>query len=172
MKQGFAMPALNLTTASQEAVIEELGTADKPVVYGHKQMFEGVRFGITLPQILSISTHMNALRNRVLLIGRLGQDPERIEFDGGKVKAIIRLATNEVYRNADGDKMETTQWHNIVAWGRLADIMTKYLCKGNEVAIEGRLVYRQYEDKMGQQRVAAEIVTQEMLMLDRPLQDT
>ena len=115
---------------------------------------------------------MNALRNRVLLIGRLGQDPERIEFDGEKVKANLRLATNEVYRNANGEKMETTQWHNIVAWGQLADIMTKYLCKGSEVAIEGRLVYRQYEDKMGQQRVAAEIVTQEMLMLDRAPQDT
>ena len=113
---------------------------------------------------------MNALRNRVLLIGRLGQDPERIEFDGEKVKASLRLATNEVYRNADGEKTETTQWHNIIAWGQLADIMTKYLSKGNEVAIEGRLVYRQYEDKMGQQRVTAEIVTQEMLMLDRPMQ--
>ena len=153
-------------------MIKELGTADKPSLYGHKPVFEGVRFGITLLQILSISTHMNALRNRVLLIGRLGQDPERIEFDGEKVKANLRLATNEVYRNADGEKTETTQWHNIVAWGQLADIMTKYLCKGNEVAIEGRLVYRQYEDKMGQQRVAAEIVTQEMLMLDRPPQDT
>ena len=111
---------------------------------------------------------MNALRNRVLLIGRLGQDPERIEFVGDKVKANLRLATNEVYRNADGEKTETTQWHNVVAWGQLADIMIKHLCKGNEVAIEGRLIYRHYEDKTGQQRIAAEIVTQEMLMLDRP----
>ena len=110
---------------------------------------------------------MNALRNRVLLIGRLGQDPERIEFDGDKVKANLRLATNEVYRNAQGEKTETTQWHNIIAWGQLAEIMTRYLSKGSEVAIEGRLVYRQYEDRSGQQRVAAEIVTQEMLMLDR-----
>lgn len=58
---------------------------------------------------------MNALRNRVLLIGRLGQDPERIEFDGDKVKADLRLATNEVYRNAQGEKTETTQWHNVIA---------------------------------------------------------
>jgi len=114
---------------------------------------------------------MNALRNRVLLIGRLGQDPERIEFDGDKVKANLRLATNEAYRNAQGEKTETTQWHNVIAWGQLADIMTQYLSKGSEVAIEGRLVYRQYEDKTGQQRVAAEIVTQEMLMLDRVPQD-
>ena len=111
-------------------------------------------------------THMNALRNRVLLIGRLGQDPERIEFDGEKVKANLRLATNEVYRNT-----ESTQWHNVIAWGQLAEIMTRYLSKGSEVAIEGRLVYRQYEDKAGQQRVAAEIVTQEMLMLDRVPQE-
>ena len=142
----------------QRGIVEHVA-AGKPNVDGHKQVFEGVKSGVTLLQILSISKHMNALRNRVLLIGRLGQDPERIEFDGEKVKANLRLATNEVYRNADGEKMETTQWHNIVAWGQLADIMTKYLCKGSEVAIEGRLIYRQYEDKMGQQRVAAEIVT-------------
>ena len=123
------------------------------------------------PDFFQYLNTMNALRNRVLLIGRLGQDPERIEFEGEKVKVNLRLATNEVYRNANGEKMETTQWHNVIAWGQLADIMTKYLFKGNEVAIEGRLVYRHYEDKMGQQRVAAEIVTQEMLMLDRPIQD-
>ena len=81
------------------------------------------------------------------------------------------LATNEVYRNAQGEKTETTQWHNVIAWGQLAEIMTRYLSKGSEVAIEGRLVYRQYEDKAGQQRVAAEIVTQEMLMLDRVPQE-
>ena len=109
---------------------------------------------------------MNALRNRVLLIGRLGKDPERIEFDGDKIKANLRLATNEVYRNAQGKKTETTQWHNVIAWGQLAEIMTQCLSKGSEVAIEGRLVYRQYEDKKGQSRFAAEIVTQEMLMLD------
>jgi len=114
---------------------------------------------------------MNALRNRVLLIGRLGQDPERIEFDGDKVKASLRLATNEVYRNAQGEKTETTQWHNVIAWGQLAEIITRYLSKGSEVAIEGRLVYRQYEDKSGQSRVAAEVVTQEMLMLDRMPQE-
>lgn len=116
--------------------------------------------------------HMNALRNRVLLIGRLGQDPERIEFDGDKVKASLRLATNEVYRNAHGEKTESTQWHNVIAWGQLAEIITKYLSKGSEVAIEGRLVYRQYEDKAGQQKVAAEIVTQELLMLDRVPQES
>lgn len=114
---------------------------------------------------------MNALRNRVLLIGRLGQDPERIEFDGDKVKVNLRLATNEVYRNAQGEKTETTQWHNIIAWGQLAEIMSRYLSKGSEVVIEGRLVYRQYQDKSGQSRVAAEIVTQEMLMLDRVPQE-
>ena len=116
---------------------------------------------------LSNPQKMNGLRNSVLLIGRLGQDPERTEFDGDKVKTALRLATNEVYRNAQGEKTETTQWHNVIAWGQLAEIMSKYLSKGSEVAIEGRLVYRQYEDKQGQNRVAAEIVTQEMLMLDR-----
>ena len=121
---------------------------------------------------LSNPQKMNALRNRVLLIGRLGQDPERIEFDGDKVKATLRLATNEVYRNAQGEKTETTQWHNVIAWGQLAEIISRYLSKGSEVAIEGRLAYRQYEDKQGQNRIAAEIVTQEMLMLDRVPQDS
>ena len=92
---------------------------------------------------------MNALRNRVLLIGRLGQNPERVELNDDKVKVNLRLATNEVNRNGEGDKVEATQWHNITAWGSLAEVMAKYLSKGSEIAIEGRLTYRQFDDKEG-----------------------
>jgi single-strand DNA-binding protein len=110
---------------------------------------------------------MNALRNRVLLIGRLGQDPERVELNEDRVKVNLRIATNEVHRNAEGNKVETTQWHNVIAWGALAEIMAKYLSKGSEIAIEGRLVYRQFEDKLGVTRTVSEVVSTEMLMLDK-----
>jgi len=110
---------------------------------------------------------MNALRNRVLLIGRLGQNPERVDLNDDKVKVNLRLATNEVYRNGEGDKVETTQWHNVTAWGSLAELMAKYLSKGSEVAIEGRLTYRQYDDKEGVTRTVSEVVSTELLMLDR-----
>lgn len=110
---------------------------------------------------------MNALRNRVLLIGRLGQDPERVELNEDRVKVNLRIATNEVHRNTEGDKVETTQWHNVLAWGALAEIMAKYLSKGSEIAIEGRLAYRTYEDSEGHTRYVTEVVAGEMLMLDR-----
>ncbi|MDG2426478.1 MAG: single-stranded DNA-binding protein [Flavobacteriales bacterium] len=110
---------------------------------------------------------MNALRNRVLLIGRLGQDPERVELNEDRVKVNLRIATNEVHRNTEGNKVETTQWHNVIAWGALAEIMAKYLSKGSEIAIEGRLVYRQFEDKLGVTRTVSEVVSTEMLMLDK-----
>jgi single-strand DNA-binding protein len=110
---------------------------------------------------------MNALRNRVLLIGRLGQNPERVELNDDKVKVNLRLATNEVYRNGEGDKVEATQWHNVTAWGSLAEVMAKYLSKGSEIAIEGRLTYRQFDDKEGVTRTVSEVVSTEMLMLDK-----
>jgi single-strand DNA-binding protein len=110
---------------------------------------------------------MNALRNRVLLIGRLGQDPERVELNEDRVKVNLRIATNEVHRNTEGDKVETTQWHNVVTWGALAEIAGQYLKKGVEIAIEGRLAYRTYEDSEGHTRYVTEVVAGEMLMLDR-----
>ena len=111
--------------------------------------------------------HMNALRNKVQLIGRLGKDPESFVFDDGKMKVSFPVATNESYRGADGEKTERTQWHDIVAWGALAEIANQYLKKGSELALEGRLVYRSYEDKEGVTRYISEIVMKEMLMLER-----
>jgi len=110
---------------------------------------------------------MNALRNKVQLIGHLGQDPEILNLDSGKKLAKFSLATNEVYRDAQGDKTTETQWHNVVAWGKTADIVEQYLVKGNEVAIEGKLTHRSYESKEGDKRYITEVRCNELLMLGK-----
>jgi single-strand DNA-binding protein len=108
---------------------------------------------------------MNALRNRVTLIGNLGQDPDIKTLDSGKKVAHFTLATNDVYKNGEGQKIEETTWHNIVAWNGLAEIAEKYLNKGKEVAVDGKLVYRSYEDKKGVTRYITEVVLNELLLL-------
>jgi len=108
---------------------------------------------------------MNALRNRVQLIGNLGQDPEIKTLDSGKKVAKFTLATNDAYKNSDGQKIEETMWHNIVAWNGLADRASNYLKKGNEVVVNGRLVYRTYDDKNGVTKYITEIVLNEILLL-------
>ncbi len=110
---------------------------------------------------------MNALRNKVQLIGRLGQEPEIVNLESGKKLAKFSLATNENYTNAKGEKVENTEWHNIVAWGKTAEIIEKYVNKGQEIAIEGRLTSRSYEDKEGVKRYITEVVCSEMLMLSK-----
>lgn len=107
---------------------------------------------------------MNALKNRVQLIGRLGKNPESKTFDSGKMMTIFSLATNESYKNSKGEKVEDTQWHNIVAWGKIAELSSKLLQKGQEVAIEGKLVSRSYE-KNGEKKYVTEIVMNEMLLI-------
>ena len=108
---------------------------------------------------------MNNLKNKVQLIGNLGNNPEIINLDSGKKIAKFSIATNESYKNAKGEKIEDTQWHNLMAWGKTADIIEQYLKKGNEVAIEGRLTNRSYDDKEGNKRYITEIVVNELLML-------
>jgi len=110
---------------------------------------------------------MNALRNKVQLIGHLGQDPEIINLDSGKILAKFSIATNEVYRDANGEKVTDTQWHNIVAWGKTAEIVSQYLVKGNEVAVEGKLMHRSYESKEGEKRYITEVRCNELLMLGK-----
>jgi single-strand DNA-binding protein len=110
---------------------------------------------------------MTSLRNSVHLIGRLGADPEVIEFESGKNKARFSLATTDVVYDKSGSRVEDTQWHNVVAWGNLAKIAADYLKKGKEIAIEGKLTNRKYEDKNGQLKYFTEIVANEILMLDR-----
>jgi single-strand DNA-binding protein len=108
---------------------------------------------------------MNALRNRVHLIGNLGQDPEMKTLENGKKVARFTLATNESYKNADGQKVEETTWHNLVAWNGLAEVASKFLKKGKEVAVDGRITYRSYEDKKGGTKYITEIILNDLLLL-------
>ena len=107
---------------------------------------------------------MNALRNKVQLIGHLGQDPEIRNTDAGKKLVKFSVATNEIYRNTKGEKVKETQWHNLIAWGKIADIAEKYLNKGTEVAIEGKLINKNYTDKEGNKKYVTEIQVNELLM--------
>jgi single-strand DNA-binding protein len=108
---------------------------------------------------------MNTLKNRVQLIGHLGNDPEIKTFDGNRVIAKFSLATNESYKKDDGEKTTETNWHNIVAWNGTARIAEKLLKKGNEVILEGRLTSRTWEDKEGKKHYITEVVASEILLL-------
>lgn len=108
---------------------------------------------------------MNSLRNKVQLIGNLGQTPEIISFENGSKLAKLVLATNESYKNAKGEKITDTQWHNVIAWGKTADIIEKYLKKGQEVAIEGKLIHETYDAKDGSKRYATKVQINELVML-------
>ncbi len=105
------------------------------------------------------------MRNKVTLIGNLGQNPEVKELNGGNKLAKFSIATNETYRNKEGEKVTDTQWHNLIAWGKTAEIVGKYLKKGSEVAVEGKLLNRNYTDKEGVKRYVTEIQVSELLML-------
>ena len=108
---------------------------------------------------------MNALRNKVQLIGNVGNAPEIKTLENAKKMARFSVATNEIYRNAKGDKVTETQWNNLVAWGKLAELTEKYLTKGKEVAIEGKLINRSYNDKDGNKKYISEIQVTEILLL-------
>ncbi len=110
---------------------------------------------------------MNTLRNKVQLIGNLGKDPEIVNLESGKTLAKFSIATNDSYKNAQGEKVTDTQWHNIVAWGKTAQIVEKYVTKGKEVAIEGKLTTRSWDDKDGMKRYITEVVCSELLMLGK-----
>ncbi|MBI5464294.1 MAG: single-stranded DNA-binding protein [Ignavibacteriales bacterium] len=104
--------------------------------------------------------------NKVTLIGNLGKDPELRYTSAGVAVASFTLATNESWKDQDGAIQEKTQWHNLVAWRKLAEIIGEYLKKGSKIYVEGRLQYRSYDDKNGVKRYVTEIVVDEMLMLD------
>ncbi|MGI8599120.1 MAG: single-stranded DNA-binding protein [Chitinophagaceae bacterium] len=108
---------------------------------------------------------MYALKNKVQLIGNLGGNPDVKTMESGKKLARFSVATNESYRNAKGEKITETQWHNLVAWGKVAEIAEKFLAKGSEVAVEGKLINRSYTDKEGIKKYITEIQVSEVLML-------
>lgn len=110
---------------------------------------------------------MNAMKNRVQLIGNVGNEPEVKTFDGGKKVANITIATNEVYYKDNGDKVEQTEWHRVTAWGKVAEIIEKYVKKGKEIAIDGKLTHRSYDDKDGNKRYVTEVVANDILLLGK-----
>jgi len=110
---------------------------------------------------------MNALRNKVVLIGNLGQDPEIVALENGSKLAKFSVATNESYKNGKGEKVTDTQWHQVVAWGKTAEIVENYLHKGSEVAVQGKLMHRTYETKEGVKRYVTEVRCSELLMLGK-----
>ncbi len=110
---------------------------------------------------------MSTLRNKVQLIGNAGNDPEIITTESGKKRAKLTIATNEHYKNDKGEKITDTQWHNVVAWGNTAEIFEKYITKGKEVAVEGKLTHRSYDDKNGDKRYFTEVVVGEILLIGK-----
>jgi single-strand DNA-binding protein len=104
--------------------------------------------------------------NKVILVGRLGKDPELRYTPSGSPVARFSMATSESWTDKGGEKQERTQWHNIVAWSKLAEICNQYLVKGKLVYVEGRLETREYTDRDGNKRRITEVIARDMVMLD------
>jgi len=115
---------------------------------------------------------MNNLRNKVQLIGHLGNDPELRNLKGDKKVMQVSIATKETYRNAKGDKVVDTQWHRLVAWNKTAENMTTFLKKGSEVAIQGKLQHESYTDKDGNKRNVTRILVTEFMLLGKSTSNT
>lgn len=110
---------------------------------------------------------MSTLRNKVQLIGHVGNDPEILNLESGKKLAKFSIATNESYKNSKGEKITDTQWHNIIAWGKTAELIESYVPKGKEIGIEGKLTSRSYEDKDGIKKYITEVVCSELLLMGK-----
>jgi single-strand DNA-binding protein len=110
---------------------------------------------------------MNSMKNKVQLIGHLGADPEIKALAGGKKLARIKIATNETYTNAGGEKVTDTQWHNVIAWGKTAELAEKLFIKGMEVLIDGKLVNSSYTDKEGNKKYVTEVQANELLVFSK-----
>jgi len=110
---------------------------------------------------------MNTLKNTVSLIGRLGQDPKINTFGEGNKVVKFSIATNEAYKGKDGQWVENTQWHNVIAWGKVAELSEKLLKKGAEIVLEGKLVNDEYETKEGEKRYKTEVSLREFMVLTK-----
>jgi single-strand DNA-binding protein len=108
---------------------------------------------------------MNTLRNKVQLIGNVGGEPTIVNLESGKKLVRLSLATNEHYKDGKGENQTDTNWHNLVAWGKTANFIETYVTKGKEIAIEGKLTNRSFEDKDGVKRYVTEVVVNEILLL-------
>jgi single-strand DNA-binding protein len=107
------------------------------------------------------------MKNRVQLIGNVGNDPVIKLFEGGKKVANFTIATNDSYKNDKGERVDQTEWHPLVAWGKTAEIIEKYVTKGKQIAIDGKLSHRTYEDKNGDKRFITEVVVSEVMLLGK-----
>lgn len=108
---------------------------------------------------------MKAMKNTVQLIGNVGMDPEVRSLENGGKMARVSMATNETYQNAKGEKVTDTQWHYLVAWGKTADLFDKYVVKGQELVVQGKLINRSYTTPQGEKKYITEIQVQEVMML-------
>lgn len=111
---------------------------------------------------------MSSLKNKVQLIGHVGQDPEILNLDSGKKVATFSIATNDFRKNEKGEWIEDTQWHNIVVWGNKTETVKNYVTKGREVAIDGKLTHRTYEKEDGSKQYFTEVVCHELLLIGKP----
>ncbi len=111
---------------------------------------------------------MNTLKNNVKLVGNVGAEPVITNLDNGKKVARFSLATNETFKNSKGEKQTDTNWHTLIAWGKAAEIVEKYVTKGKEIAIDGKLTSRSYETKENEKRYVTEVVVNEILLLGDP----
>ncbi|MDP5198271.1 single-stranded DNA-binding protein [Flavobacterium sp. DG2-3] len=107
------------------------------------------------------------MKNRVQLIGNVGNDPEVKTLENGRKLAHITIATKDYYKNDKGERVEQTEWHRITAWGKTAEIIEKFVVKGKEIGIEGKLTNRSYDDKNGEKRYITEVVANEVLLLGK-----
>ena len=105
------------------------------------------------------------MQNKVQLIGNTGNDPVVKTLDSGKKVANLTIATKDFYKNEKGERVEQTEWHPIVAWGKTAEIIEKFVTKGKHIGIEGKLTHRSYDDKNGEKKYITEVVVNEILML-------
>jgi single-strand DNA-binding protein len=110
---------------------------------------------------------MNNIKNRIQLIGFIGKDAEIKVLDNGNKLARFSMATNETYKNAKGEKIDETTWHNIIAWGPMADLVAKIVKKGSEIVVDGKIVNRNYTDSAGIKKYITEIQLNELLLLGK-----
>lgn len=108
---------------------------------------------------------MKTLRNKVQLIGNVGNTPEILNLESGKKLSRFSMATNETYTNSKGERVQETQWHNVIVWGKTAEIVEKFVGKGKEIAIEGKLTSSSYETEAGEKKFITEIAANEILLL-------
>jgi single-strand DNA-binding protein len=107
------------------------------------------------------------MKNSVQLIGNVGNDPEIQTLENGNKMVYLNIATNDRFTDDKGEKVEQTEWHRVIAWGKIAETIEKYVAKGKEIGVEGKLTHRSYEDKNGEKKFITEVVVHELLLLSK-----